>query len=208
MQRNPELIQIHRILGVLIGKPLIGNRRLSIILARHVKIGKLLVGELRLNDDDGRLRRRLWLQLPYPRRHQRTRGLNESLSSRGYGKSEEENDCWKRHFEPDHGESPFSGLGLALSGSFFLPPKIPKIFCKGFFFFSGDSAEGSAGPWPVALGGRFGSYVVIGWPFASFCGVLGSPPPPKTRERMEPVVGKRLWPPWTSQNTVGAEPAT
>src|SRR6266576_1553743 len=69
----------------------------------------------------------------------------------------EENDYWKRHFDPDHGESPFSGLGLAWSGSFFLPPKIPKIFCKGFFFFSPDCSEGTAGPWPVALGGRLGS---------------------------------------------------
>src|SRR5262249_50973478 len=27
-------------------------------------------------------------------------------------------------------------LSLSLSESFFLPPKIPKIFCKGFFFLS------------------------------------------------------------------------
>src|SRR6266513_1193829 len=69
----------------------------------------------------------------------------------------EDNDCWKRHSNAGHGESPFSGLGLALSGSFFLPPKIPKIFCKGFFFFSPDCAEVSTGAWPVAWGGRFGS---------------------------------------------------
>src|SRR5215469_8212223 len=60
---------------------------------------------------------------------------------------------------PYSGGDGFSCLALSLSESFFLPPKIPKIFCKGFFFFSPGlpEASGGAGPWPVASGGRFGS---------------------------------------------------
>src|SRR6266478_4583210 len=200
VQRNPEFIEVHRIPRVLIGKPLIGSCCLPVVLARHVKIGKLLFGQTRLHHDDRRLRRRLrrrlCLRLHRTVYYGRTGSLNESLSCGGHRKSAKENDCWKRHSDPDHGESPFSGLGLALSGSFFLPPKIPKIFDKGFFFFSPDSAEGSAGPWPVAPGGRLGSYDVTGFPFASTCGALGSPPP-KTRDRTEPAELKRLRPPWT-----------
>src|SRR5882762_2598901 len=116
------------------------------------------------------------LRLLYARRYGSTRSLSERLTCGGNRKTEEENNCWKRQSKSDHGESPFSGLGLALSGSFFLPPKIPKIFCKGFFFFSPESAEGSALPWPVASGGRFGSLAGIGRPLASVCGFLGSPP--------------------------------
>src|SRR5271165_5476500 len=101
---------------------------------------------------------------------------------------------------PGHGESPFSGLGLALSGSFFLPPKIPKIFCKGFFFFSPGWADGSLAPWPVASGGRFESYGVIGLPCASVCGGLGSPPPTKTRDSQEPEEAAATLPPCNSQN--------
>ncbi len=59
VQRYPELVQVHRILRVLVGKPFIGKCRFSIILPRHVEIGKLLVGQFRLHDDDGRLYRRL-----------------------------------------------------------------------------------------------------------------------------------------------------
>src|SRR5260370_22777497 len=67
------------------------------------------------------------------------------LSCAGDRKSQKENAYWKRPLNLAHGESPFSGFGLAVSGSFFLPPKIPNIFCKGFFFFSPVCAEGSAG---------------------------------------------------------------
>jgi len=142
---------------------------------------------------------------PAPGGHRRTRGLNESLSCGGYRKSEEENDYWKRHRDPGHGESPFSGLGLTWSGSFFLPQDTKNLLQRILFLFAGlrrRIGRALAG----RIGGRLGSYGATGLPFASVWGVLGSPP--KTRERMEPVVVKRLWPPWTSQYTVGAEPAT
>src|SRR5215470_11767732 len=109
---------------------------------------------------------------------------------------------------------PYSGLGgglslSSLSESFFLPPKIPKILRKGFFFFSVAFAEPSrAGPWPVASGGRLGSYLGGGWPLsAAGWGDLGSPPP-KMCERNDPVDVRMLCPPCSWQNCVGAEPAT
>src|ERR1700719_1836479 len=111
--------------------------------------------------------------------------------------------------KPYHGESPFSGGGLALSGSFFLPPKIPKIFCKAPFFFCPPSpsvplvplliaaplpSTGAPGPvWPgticpsTPVGGGFG-------------------PPPKICDSQDPPFAAR--PPCNSHNCVGAEPAT
>src|SRR5260370_15808923 len=96
------------------------------------------------------------------------------LSCAGDRKSQKENAYWKRHLNLAHGESPFSGFGLAVSGSFFLPPKIPNIFCKGFFFFSPVCAEGSAGAWPRPLPprGRFGSYTPPRCPPPIVFGVL------------------------------------
>src|SRR5215467_1789889 len=128
--------------------------------------------------------------------------------------AEEENCCWKRHRNAGHGDSPFSGLALSLSGSlalsasFFLPPKIPKIFCKGFFFLSSLCALGSAGcpGCPVAPGGRLGSDFITTCA-SDFVGeVWGCPP--KICDKTEPVEVPNPWPPCSSQNSVGAEPAT
>src|SRR5450432_4547707 len=104
----------------------------------------------------------------------------------------------------DHGESPFSGGGLALSGSFFLPPKIPKIFCKAFFFFcplASLASAGGAGAVPAWT--CPGS---IGFPSAPICGGFGCPPP-KICDSHDPFVTAAL-PPCNSQSCVGAEPVT
>src|SRR3979490_1728535 len=110
----------------------------------------------------------------------------------------------------DHGESPFSGGGLALSGSFFLPPKIPKIFCKAFFFFCPASPSAPLAPLtlaaPLASAGASGP--------ASPEPIPPAPPPcggvfcPRQNigESHDPAVANR--PPCSSQNCVGAEPAT
>src|SRR5260370_34604733 len=88
------------------------------------------------------------------------------LSCAGDRKSQKENAYWKRPLNLAHGESPFSGFGLAVSGSFFLPPKIPNIFCKGFFFFSPVCSEGTVVvlACPHSPSGRYGSLAPIRLP--------------------------------------------
>src|SRR5271163_4123654 len=98
----------------------------------------------------------------------------------------------------------YSGGGLSFSGSFFLPPKIPKIFAKGLFFFSAVVAVETP-DWEAA--GPPTSLEVMGVPSAVVCGALGWPPP-KMWDSQLPEVPAVLWPPWRSQNSVGAEPAT
>src|SRR5215472_14411173 len=207
MQRNSQFVEINRVLRILVGKLLVDLRGLPIFLARHIQVRLLLFGEVWTHDDGRGLRGRGRLRLRRMRGDRwggrGTRAVYEGLGlrRRGNAKAEEENACWKRHRGPDHGESPFSGLGLTLSGSFFLPPKIPNIFCKGFFFLSPFSADGSPGC-PVASGGRLGSDFITGCPLAS--GVLGCPP--KICDSTEPTTVP--CPPCSSQKSVGAEPAT
>jgi len=103
-------------------------------------------------------------------------GIIAGLANRGEGQANEEKTNGQRQSEYESWRvsfvtgQPYSGFvassGLGLSESFFLPPKIPKIFFKGFFFFSSSlslaslaSGVGCVGwPCPVAYGGRFGSY--------------------------------------------------
>src|SRR5208337_2672403 len=113
------------------------------------------------------------------------RSVWSGLSTRGGEKrTEQKSNAWNRQEIPGHGESPLSRSGL--SGSFFfLPPKIPKIFCKGLFFFSAalasvaDAAESSAAAF------------LSGCSAAEFAspGVCGgfAVPPPKICERKDPT---------------------
>src|ERR1700716_4214665 len=99
-----------------------------------------------------------------------------------------------------HGESALSRTGF--SGSFFfLSPKIPKIFCKGLFFFSTvllGSLEVPCAPTPL------GSGCPVGFPFTvSGCGGFGEPPP-KICERKEPPAVAGPSHPRNSQKCVGA----
>src|SRR5262249_46277770 len=114
----------------------------------------------------------------------------------------------------DMANQPYSGerrlslfLSLSLSESFFFPPKIPKILGKGFFFFSVAFAALSvgAGPWPVASGGRLGSYFGTVWPSGVVWGGFGSPPP-KMWERNDPVDGGKWGHPGNCEHLVAAEP--
>src|SRR5690349_3444870 len=52
VQGYPQLVQIDRILRILIGKLFVGERGLAILLTRHIEVGKLLVRQIRLHDDD------------------------------------------------------------------------------------------------------------------------------------------------------------
>jgi len=112
------------------------------------------------------------------------------------------NDCWKRHSDPDHGESPFSGLGLALSGSSSYPKDTKNLSVKDSFSFP---PKDRLVPGRIALGGRLGSYDVTGChshPLAALWALLQRHGRALNQPETEKVVARG------PRNTpVGADPA-
>src|SRR5208282_1390431 len=173
VQSNPQFIPVDRILWLLLGQ----------LAKEHFRGGKLFADQIEFCHIFGG---------KWGRLSGRSRGAGRGgrsvwsgLSTRGGEKrTEQKSNAWNRQEIPDHGESPLSRTGL--SGSFFfLPPKIPKIFCKGPFFFSValvSVAGGVPSCAPLFLSGC--SAVEFGSP--GVCGDLGEPPP-KRCDRKDPA---------------------